>query len=941
MNFSCRVLSVLCCLGLAAAACSPSAWAQGASATKAQEVFFETKIRPLLANKCWECHGPETQESGLRLDQPAAMLRGGHSGRPAVVPGAPEKSRLFLTVAGKDPDEVTMPPEEPLARAEVELLRQWIRQGAYWPKTKKSETAPALSWKQRFEKALKEHWALQPLREPPRPRVKQSGWAREPWDHYVLARLEQHGLSPSPEADRRTLIRRATLDLWGVPPTPEEVEAFVNDPQPDAYRRLVDRLLASPRYGERWARHWLDVARYADTRGYAFGRERRYPYAYTYRDWVIDALNRDEPYDRFVTLQLAADLVPDHRPEDLAALGFLTVGRKYNNRHEDIDDQIDAVTRGLLGLTVMCARCHDHKYDPIPTEDYYSLYGVFASCYEPEELPLLGPPKQTPEYANFKQELDRRRAELEKFIDQKLRQEQDAARRRVGDYLAQVLGNKKDPLLEKQLAEFSLDPNDLRPRLILRWRQFLLGQARPEHPVWGPLVLVARMKPDQLAQQAAVLQKRLESAPEGTEPGRLNPLVKKFLLAGGPFSHKLELVSRYGKLFQAVYRKAQGKPSDLDQVAEDDPAYRQLHGVLFGPESPVRIPRAELLRYLNRADSNRFRELQKRIKQLEVTHPGAPPRAMIVKDRPVPVQPRVFIRGNPARRGKAVPRRFLGMVAGPQRKPFTQGSGRLELARAVLASPLAARVIVNRVWMHHFGRPLVATPSDFGVRTPRPLQHDVLDYLAWGLVQHGWSLKWLHRTIMLSATYRQQTTDRPECRRVDPNNELLWRMNRRRLEWEALRDSLIYVTGRMDQTMGGRSVDILKQPFVLRRTVYAFIDRQDLPGLFRGFDIANPDQSTGKRPQTTVPQQALFLMNSPFVIQQAKALAAREDVKRLPGPERLRRMFLLTLGREPRAEESRLCQEFLRQAAAGKAKLGPWEQLAQVLLCSNEFAFIP
>ena len=915
-------------------------YAQETQSPKVKEVFFETKIRPLLAGKCWECHGPQTQESGLRLDQPAAMLRGGHSGRPAVVPGAPEKSRLFLVVSGRDPDDVTMPPEEPLARAEVELLRRWIHEGAYWPKKATPPATQQQSWEQRFEQALREHWALQPLRRPRLPKVKNRSWPRRPWDRYVLARLEQRGMSPSPPADRRTLIRRATLDLWGLPPTPEEVEAFLNDSRPDAYQRLIDRLLASPRYGERWARHWLDVARYADTRGYAFGQERRYPYAYTYRDWVIQALNRDVPYDRFVKLQLAADYLPDRASGDLAALGFLTVGRKYNNRHEDIDDQIDVVTRGLLGLTVMCARCHDHKYDPIPTEDYYSLYGVFANCFEPEELPLLGDPAQTPGYAEFKKEWDRRRAELEKFIDQKLRQEQETAYRRTGDYLAQLVSDKKDPLLDKQLAGFSLDPDDLRPRLIIRWGQYLSVHARPEDPIWGPWSQLARLSHQEWAAQAPKLLQQWQARPEGNEPGQLNPLVKKYVLAA-PISHKLELAARYGKLFLEVYRKSQGEAKALPGVKEDDPAYRALHQVLFGPQSPVRIPRAELVRYLNRADSGRYRALKKKLKQWEVESPGAPPRAMVVKDRPVPVQARVFIRGNPRRLGKPVPRRLLGMVGGPRRKPFARGSGRLELAEAMLASPLAARVIVNRIWMHHFGRPLVATPSDFGVRTPRPVQHDVLDYLAWFQVKNGWSLKKLHREIMLSATYQQASTDRPECRRVDPNNQLLWRMNRRRLEWEALRDSLIYVTGRLDQRMGGRSVNILKQPFVLRRTVYAFIDRQDLPELFRVFDIANPDQSTGRRPETTVPQQALFLMNSPFVLQQAKALAAREDVKQLAAPQRLRRLFLLTLGREPRPEESRLCLEFIRQATAGKAGLGPWEQLAQVLLCSNEFAFIP
>ena len=918
---------------------SMNAWAADPAESRRQSQFFEQRIRPLLANKCWECHGEETQESGLRLDGRDRMLRGGHSGKPTIVPGKPDSSELMRRV--RSDGEEQMPPDEPLAAEEVDLLRRWIAEGAWWPKESGAKPQRG-TWDVEFEKVRREHWALQPLTMPPRPSVRHRTWPRTELDFYVLASLEAAGLEPSPPADRRTLIRRVTIDLWGVPPTWEEVQAFVNDPRPDAYERLVDRLLASPRYGERWARHWLDVARYADTKGYAFARERRYPYAYTYRDYVIDAFNRDLPFDRFVLEQLAADLLPD-RDDDraLAALGFLTVGRKYNNRHEDIDDQIDVVSRGLLGLTVGCARCHDHKYDPIPSEDYYSLYGVFASCVEPKDLPLIGDPTQTPGYEAFQKELEKREAKLAEFERRKRAEIIALVRRRTGDYIAAAIRPDQDPLLRKELAQFSLSPDDLRPKMILRWRQYLLKHARPDHPVWGPLFAVVRTPEDQWKSARSKLTQQWQSLPRGTEKGQLNPLLAEALVAS-PIQSKWDVVGRYGQVFADVYARFQEKKGPYAELPEEDPGLQQLQDILMGPESPTDLSQEPLQGYLNRKDNNELRNLQKAIERWQVESPGAPPRAMIVRDRPKPVQPHVFIRGNPARRGKPVPRRFLGMVAGPDRPAFENGSGRLELAHAIVSpdNPLTARVFVHRVWMHHFVRPMVMTPSDFGVRTPEPLLRPALDALAVRFIESGWSIKALHRAIVLSATYRQASADRPDCRRIDPENERLWRMNRRRLEWEALRDSLLAVSGRIDWTMGGKSVDITRPPYRTRRTIYAFIDRQDLPTLFRVFDLANPDQSSGKRPDTTVPQQALFLLNSPFVWEQTRALANRPDVigeKTIPG--RIRRLFELALLRHPSDEEAAMCRKFIEQTSeAERAKA--WAQLAQALLCSNEFAYV-
>ncbi|HEX4591662.1 MAG TPA: DUF1549 and DUF1553 domain-containing protein, partial [Gemmataceae bacterium] len=579
---------------------------------------------------------------------------------------------------------------------------------------------------------------------------------RNPIDAFVVAKLREKGLSLSPSADRATFVRRLTFDLHGLPPTPAEIDAYVNDPDPNADAKLVDRLLASPRYGERWGRHWLDVARYADSKGYVFVEERRYPFAFTYRDYVIRSFNEDKPYDRFVLEQLAADkleLGDDKRP--LAAMGFLTLGRRFlNNQPDIIDDRIDVTCRGLLGLTVTCARCHDHKFDPIPTKDYYSLYGVFASSVEPKDLPLIETPQRTAALDAFEKELAKRKAEVTAYRKSK----QDAV---------------------------------------------------------------------------ASLSRAMAITPPS--------------------------------LGTASLRAA----------------------TLLGPNPVEKLPPEKFDRLLNRADRDKLRRLIKQVETFQATSPAAPLRAMAMADAPTPVQPHVFLRGNPGNRGPDVPRQFLEVLAGTDRKPFTHGSGRLDLAKAIAdpKNPLTARVFVNRVWMLHFGKGLVGTPSDFGMRSDPPTHPELLDYLADRFVQDGWSIKQLHRLILLSDTYRQRSDDRPECVKVDPENRLVWKFNRQRLDLEAMRDGMLAAAGRLDFTIGGPAVDLLAPPFAPRRTVYGFIDRQNLPGLFRTFDFASPDTHAPQRYTTTVPQQALFLMNSPFAVQQAKALAARPDVGGASEPE--------------------------------------------------------
>jgi hypothetical protein len=679
------------------------------------------------------------------------------------------------------------------------------------------------------------HWAFRPPAETPVPTVARADWVKTPVDAFVLHRLEAAGLAPSGPADKSALLRRVAFDLTGLGPTAEEIDAFVADESSDAYERAVERLLASPRYGERWGRHWLDVARYADTRGYLTdNKDRRYPWAYVYRDWVIRAFNEDLPYDRFILLQIAADrIVGDADRRDLAAMGFLTVGRRFiDNFQEIVDDRIDVVTRGLMGLTVHCARCHSHKYDPIPIEDYYSLYGVFSSSVEPADPPEI-PRSCPPEWA-------------------------EAYEREVGAARAQI-----DETKAKRLEQ----------------------------------ILAPLRRPEQIAAYREAAREGLERDAKGLESLARERKLEPFFL------------KRW-----VEHLKKDPPPEE----APPDPSFEQI-----GP-------------LLTDEDRKRLESMERKVRELTLTHPGAPPRAMVLNDGKRPRDAHVLIRGSRDNPGPVVPRRFLAVLSGPERPAFNDGSGRLELARAIASpdNPLTARVWVNRVWMHLTGGALVPTPSDFGTRCEPPTHPELLDWLARRFVADGWSTKRLHRHIVLSNTYRQAADERAVAGRVDPQNRLLWRMNRRRLDWESMRDALLAVAGELDPTMGGPSVELTTAPFSRRRTVYGRVERQNLAGVFRTFDFAGPDLHCPMRFTTTVPQQALFLMNSPFVQERARALAARSAPEADPAA-RAQRLYRLALGRSPDETETEAALRFV----ASEPK-EPWERLAQTLLMTNEFNFV-
>ncbi len=899
--------------------------------------FFETKIRPVLAEHCYKCHSGQgkSPKGGLRLDSVAALRKGGDSG-PAVVPGKPAESPLIKAVRYTDPD-LRMPPKGKLPNAVIADLERWVRLGAPAPADKGPSARPSgIDFT-----AARRHWAYQPVRKPALPAVKDRTWPADPLDFFVLARLEAAGLTPAPAADRRTLIRRASFDLVGLPPTAAEIEAFERDLRPDAYARLIDRLLASPHYGERWGRHWLDVARYADTKDgvLMYGDDRIRPYAYTYRDYVIRALNEDTPYDRFVHEQLAADLIePKVEPWRLAAMGFLTLGRMFdNNVHDVIDDRIDTVTRGLLGLTVACARCHDHKYDAVPTRDYYSLYGVFASCEAPLELPLTDRPERLSGFAEFEKVAGPKRAAVQKFLDAQYALLSETARLRVADYLVRVATAPPDPL-ETAIYFLSLAPGDLRPQIVHRWRRYLERHARLDDPVFGPWRELVDLPETGFAGGAREAAARWRSRPAGVQQGQLNPLVYD-ALAGAKLTGKADVARAYGGLLKRIYEEAKkSAPPAADRVR------RQLLDLLAGRDSPAYFPKSRTRRYMSRGETDSFGRQLTELDLLAVRSPVAPPRAMVLHDGEIR-DPHVFVRGNPAVAGEKVPRQFLRVLEGERREPFTGGSGRLDLARAITApdNPLTRRVLVNRIWMHHFGEPLVATPSDFGARSSPPTHPELLDHLAATFLEDGWSLKKLHRRLLLSSTYRQASWDRPECRKVDPENRLLWRANRRRLDLEAMRDALLFVSGRLDAKLYGRPVELAKEAANRRRTVYGLVDRQNLPGLYRAFDFASPDATAERRPFTTVPQQALFALNAPFGREQARTVAASLAA---PGAATeseaaVRLLYRRVLAREPTANERTASVRFIRASVDGGRPVGTaFEDFAQVLLMTNEFLFV-
>ena len=755
------------------------------------------------------------------------------------------------------------------------------------------------------------HWAFKAVKRPVVPRVD-SNWPNGNIDNFILSKLLKEGMQPAIRADRRTLIRRISFNLSGLPPTQDTVNKFVQNNSPNAYQNIVDEFLSSPRFGERWGRYWLDVARYADTKGYLAGNQARlFTHSYTYRDYVVASFNKDLPYDRFLIEQLAADkinLIDDNRP--LAAMGFLTLGRRFlNNQHDIIDDRIDVVTRGLMGLTVSCARCHDHKYDPIPTADYYSLYGVFASSYEPKEKPFISESSDPIKRLSFQKELKRRQDNLKKYEIAQYERIRKQVKQETGEYIwAAHRATKVAPEKIDELARKS----KLDPEITRRWMGYLSKQRESNDLVFALLFSLAEIKKE------------------------FYPVKFKDVLDRESFKNVPKVI------LEAIRQTATLKDAINvfgNLCVEADESQLMLNKIVYSDNSPAKLSDSDVWRIMEVAGKEGIRSRRRKFDEIEGEHPGAPNRAMVMVDKSTLYNPYIFLRGNPGLKGAKVPRQFLSVLSNKKPEPFSNGSGRMEMAQAIASSdnPLTARVMVNRVWMQLFGQGLVGTPSDFGVRAELPSHPKLLDYLASEFVSNGWSLKKLIRSILLSSTYQQGENIHSEYLEIDPSNRFLWQMKRRRLDLEAMRDSILAVSGNLDLRQEGRSEKIENKANANRRTIYSFIDRQNLPSLFRTFDFAGPDTTCGRRFTTTIPQQSLYLLNSPFIERQAKKLIESNKVQLATTEERISIIFQKIYQRDPKKWEFESAKSFVDKFIPSSSA---WQMLGQALLVSNEMMFV-
>lgn len=920
-----KTLSPLLNVALVCVAATLSAAAVPANAkklTRAQRTFFEKKIRPVLVDKCYKCHSTQPDakiKAGLAVDTRDALLAGGDTG-PAIVPGKPAASLLMETLHGDDPD-LLMPPEKDGGKLPPEVIAafaEWIKMGAPDPRGGKAMVAEE-DYNPQAEK-VKAHPFFKPVKPVAVPTVKNAKLVSSPVDNFVLARLEKQGMSPSSPADKRTLIRRAYFDLAGVPPSAKEVDAFVADKSSGAFAKVVDRLLKSKRYGERWGRYWLDVARYGDTTGTTIrNRDNRYHYAWTYRDYVIRSFNEDKPYDRFLIEQLAADRLPLGEDKSaLAALGYLTLGNRFNNdANQIIDDRIDVVGRGTMGLTVTCARCHDHKMDPITMKDYYAWHGIFGSSEEPTEKPLLGPgDESSADYREFKATLAKRQAELDHARHTNSVAITTRQHSLIGDYLLATY-EFANPSGGKKLSRTSFyRARDLDTTVASLVERRLRDAAKKHDPIFGPWVAFSKVAKKDFAKEAPSLAKRF--AVNSDAKKKLNPLVA-VLFKNVPKTMK-DLSARYGKLLAGVSQEWRNLTEAARKAKKSAPvklanANRELlRQVLFADRATFALDDRGIRRLTSQRTDSRLNLLVRKVNDLKISHPGAPPRAMVMVDRSKPRDSPIFLRGNPKNRGSIVKRQFLEVLGGSDEKAFQDGSGRLELARAIASkdNPLTARVMVNRIWLHHFGQGIVTSPSDFGLVGEPPSHPELLDWLAGEFMANNWSMKHIHRLILNSYTWQQASDDNPEYTDKDQGNFLLWRQNRRRLDFEGMRDTLLSVAGTLKEEMGGPPVDLAKDPEPTRRTVYGLIDRAKLPGFFNTFDFASPDISNPQRVMTIVPQQALYLMNAPFVVRQGQALAARAEVAGCENTDdRIRSLYRVLYQREPSSQEMQMGRAFI------------------------------
>jgi cytochrome c553 len=889
--------------------------------------FFETKIRPVLVESCFDCHTAD-EKGGLRLDSRTAMLKGGESG-PAIVPGDPDASLLIKAIRHTQGIPKMPRSADKLPDAAIAALAEWIKMGAPWPVAAASASGPApsgMTAERPIDPALKSFWSFGPITKPAVPQPADAAWAKTDIDRFVLARLERDGMAPVGTADKRTLIRRATLDLTGLPATADEIDAFEKDSSPDAFATVVDRLLASPRYGEHWGRLWLDVARYGEddprsldpmSRGYS-----PYPNAYLYRDWVIKAFNDDLPYDQFVTAQIAADLLEEkNRIRHLPALGLLGLGPWYYDngaveitRADERHDRIDVVTRGFLGLTVACARCHDHKYDPIAAKDYYALSGVFLNTSY-TEYPLA-PKAVVDEYKAAEKKVKDKEKLLSEFSDTESRQLSETLAMQASKYMQaawKVLGEPKEDLWRVASRE------KLDYELFDRWVKFL-GKPPKYYPYltkWQAMVkeggseeeakklaeefqdvlLGVMFEARELKEENDIIRAKALPGTKPKEPANLpNEFVTNDDFCPGCGLELKKQTPERSYLLQHVFSR-----DIFDEFGAAPGA--------AGPGPGLLVFRGwSLERWLG---SDRRQYLEALQKEIEAARKALPEKYAYVhgvKDVDKPVEQKLLVRGNPMREADVVPRRFLPVLSDADPVPLTHGSGRLDLAQAIVGEPITTRVIVNRIWKWHFGTGIVDTPSNFGKLGERPTNPELLEYLAQSFIDDKYSIKALHRRIMLSSVYQLSSADSAVNAAKDSGNRLYWRANRRRMSAEQIRDSVLAASGALEEKIGGPSIPLT--PTATRRTVYGRVSRYKLDPFLQLFDFPAATLSAEQRFTTNVPLQRLFFMNSDFVQQQAEKIAQKLQ-EEPDNKTRIAKAYRMVLGRAPSPAEVTAGLEYL------------------------------
>ncbi|MCU0719555.1 MAG: PSD1 and planctomycete cytochrome C domain-containing protein, partial [Pirellula sp.] len=889
--------------------------------------FFEKKIRPLLHAHCMSCHGEKKQWSGLRVDSLFSLLSGGDSG-PTIVPGDPASSLLMKAVHRSDGLE--MPPDYKLTDEQIADLSRWIQSGANWPSTD-TNSLNAHEAKNNWQS----HWAFQPIATD-----FSSLFGPEKSEHLGIddfldlkrSEFEMRLLDP---AEPRTLLRRLSFDLTGLPPDYSTIQRFEQNPSPEHYLALVDELLDSPQFGEQMARMWLDIARYSDTKGYVYAREERFQvHANTYRDWVIQAFNADLPYDRFLQYQIAADRYATHDPSHLAAMGFLTLGRRFLGvTHDIIDDRIDVVTRSTLGLTVACARCHDHKYDPIPTEDYYSLYGVFHNSTE-RQIELVGDStSQGTATSEWREELVKRQKTLAEQIFKSRLEASDRVRSRLSDYLFAQSELHKFP---EEGFDQVLATSDLIPAFVRRWERYLASvrstENHPDRTIFSPWFSFASLPAENFEALARDVAKSIQTDPS------IHPWIAREL-RDTPRSLR-EVADLYGRVFAKVREERDsmganglGRKVTNSRLLQSEPFLK----VMYDTSSPCEIPDEDIVSIEGFFDSPTCTELwrlQGEVDRWRINNNPNQRVAVGLFDRKEIVSPRIFKRGVPANKGNMVGLHYLSMFAKNRTgipTPFRMGSGRWELADQITdsANPLTPRVWVNRLWQHFFGQGIVKSTSDFGLRSDNPSHPELLDWLAIDLVKNGWSTKTIIRKIVLSKAYQSSSgigfRDRTEVMRmaeIDPENRLLWRHSPRRLRWEEQCDAVLKGSGVLEMPLRfEQERRVAGSEGSTRRALYGFVDRQFLPNALRVFDFANPDLSIGRRSETTIPQQALYFLNSSFVANNVRTIAknTRFESESAQRENSIELLFQTLLQRPPTNSEVRLGVQFLEQAETSDA----------------------